>query len=498
MAANSDEEPPDRTKKSYADQLKTNVKWDQRLQRNVLEIILEKSDNEASLSDEHLARLLKNLGIDISSQVEGFQVKGRYITVWMVHGLNIERFCRDESLRVCQGINTSIIRPANRKDVTVSVCGLDFNTPDTFVIDYLNKFGRVITNNVSYVKSKEEGPFKGKYTGERRFQVDFSGSSRSMGTYHVIDGSRVRIFYRGNQKTCARCHKISSKCPGSGVARDCEINNGEKIHIIEHMRILWNEIDFKPTSFTLNTQDLEDVQFDVPITVTAASPPQPLPNLEASNSKYNSLIIRNFHLSVSNESITEFLVTKGLSADVPPSKMNFKRTEKNTCVTIEGLEHEIITSIMKNVHFPICKEKHLGLPLYCRPVTGAVTPEKSKKNNDLNEEVRKPETTLTRKGNAQQSPSGVFGYLKDYLFSPPKNEEKNLSESEEFVDTEENISDDKEVKAAGTPSQLSFEQKLKLHQKTDNSKKRNLSSPNGSSQAKPKKNKGASITLISQ
>ena len=50
---------------SYAKRLKTNVKFDHRLKRNVLEITLEKtsddSDNEVTLSQEAIARLFKSL-----------------------------------------------------------------------------------------------------------------------------------------------------------------------------------------------------------------------------------------------------------------------------------------------------------------------------------------------------------------------------------------------------------------------------------------------------
>ena len=56
--------------KSYSDRLKTNVRYDQRLKRNVLEITLEKTNNDAAIdevSPEDIARVLKTLGIDIIS-----------------------------------------------------------------------------------------------------------------------------------------------------------------------------------------------------------------------------------------------------------------------------------------------------------------------------------------------------------------------------------------------------------------------------------------------
>ena len=68
--------------KSYADKLKTNVRYDQRLKRNILEIILEKTNNDAAINNvghEDIARVLKTLAIDLVSQFQGYQVhyKGR-------------------------------------------------------------------------------------------------------------------------------------------------------------------------------------------------------------------------------------------------------------------------------------------------------------------------------------------------------------------------------------------------------------------------------------
>ena len=70
-----------------------------------------------------------------------------------------------------------------------------------------------------------------------------------MGTFHFIDEMRVKIFYRGNENTCGRCHQARSKCPGQAVAKVCQENKGEKDQLSDHMRKLWAEIGFNPTSF---------------------------------------------------------------------------------------------------------------------------------------------------------------------------------------------------------------------------------------------------------
>ena len=218
--------------KSYSDRLKTNVRYDQRLKRNVLEITLEKTNSETEMidvRDEDIARVFKTLGIDIVSQVQGSQVhyKGKFsvISVWMVQGVSLDKFCKDINIKVNPNVMTGMIRPAGKKDVIVTVDGLDFNTPDSFVIDYLSKFGVAMSNTDVYTKH-DMGPLKGKFNGGRKYQVDFSKSSKQMGTYHIIDGSKVRVFYRGNKKTCGRCHKVASLCPGEAVARNCAGKGG--------------------------------------------------------------------------------------------------------------------------------------------------------------------------------------------------------------------------------------------------------------------------------
>ena len=53
--------------KSYAERLKTNVSYNERLKRNVLEIAIEKneSDAEVMISENSVERVLKSIGMDI-------------------------------------------------------------------------------------------------------------------------------------------------------------------------------------------------------------------------------------------------------------------------------------------------------------------------------------------------------------------------------------------------------------------------------------------------
>ena len=113
------------------------------------------------------------------------------VSVWLKQGVKLDKFCKDEKIRVQPGVTTRYIKPAGRNDVTVTIVGLNFKIP--------------------------------------------------MGTYHMIDGERVKVFYRGNKKTCARCHRFGEHCPGGGSAQDCEEAGGPKVSLASHMKELLGE-----------------------------------------------------------------------------------------------------------------------------------------------------------------------------------------------------------------------------------------------------------------
>ena len=131
---------------SYADRAKMNIRFNQKLKRNVLdiEVVKESDEDEMILNEDTIAKLLNNLRLNIS-HVEGYQVsygrKKSKIEVLCKAGLDLEQFCVSESLQVEKGVRTNFIRPSGRKDVEVTVVGLGFNTPDSLVQEYITKFG---------------------------------------------------------------------------------------------------------------------------------------------------------------------------------------------------------------------------------------------------------------------------------------------------------------------------------------------------------------------
>ena len=408
------------SKSTYSDRLKTNVRFDQRLKRNVLEITLEKTDNNADLDDvgqEAIARVLKTLGIDIAAQTQGYQVhyKGKVsiVSVWMCAGINLDRFCKDISIKVSNGVMTGLIRPAGKTDVTVKVDGLDFNTPDNFVIDYLNKFGSVKSNTVTYSKY-ETGPFRGKYNGERRYQVDFGKASRQMGTFHLIDGAKVRVFYRGNKKTCGRCHKMADNCLGKAVAKGCGESGGERVFLSDHMKKLWAEIGFTPTTFELDADekpedDVQQATKDAPLIAATGYKPN-VPRQEANVrdvERSNGITVRNFPPHLEDKDILTFLVNRGMPLN--HENVNTTRGVKNTRALVEGLSPTDVQTLYRSIHYHETKTLFFdpSVPLYCQIVRN-MTPTKKTEDagaTDSNEPNPNEENSVnTKPESPEQNP----------------------------------------------------------------------------------------------
>ena len=364
--------------KTYSDSLKTNIRYDQRLKRNVLEITLEKASADADdeVSEEAIERVFKTLGIDIVTQIEGSQVHYRGMTspisVWMKAGVDLEKFCKDISIKVTNGVMTGMIRPAGKKDVTVTIAGLDFNTPDTFVMDYLNKFGVVLDNTVMYTRF-ESGPFKGKYNGERRYQVDFTGSHRQMGTYHLIDGCKVRVYYRGNRKTCGRCHRLAEDCPGDAIAKNCALGGGPRVLLSEHMKELWKEIGFTPISFEFDVSDrAEDgnmQSFQDAARIRETHFPALIRRPEHSKrdiEEVAGITVKNFRKGLEDDQIFEFLNSKGFPMDHSKENLTFKKGTVTTSVIIEGLKAPEALKLFNAIHFHESNQKFFEVPLFCK------------------------------------------------------------------------------------------------------------------------------------
>ena len=311
-----DQESGGGSKTPYADKLKMNVRRAERFQRNVLEITLETDPGvKVEVDPNTVVKLLNKLGIN-KNMCQGIQPCpgfSRKIFVWLKDGINLDQFCKDESFVVAEGIKTGAIRPMGRREVSVLIRGLNFQTPDSLVREYLGKHGKVVSEKVIYEKEKDKShPYEGLYIGNRRYLVDFT-QGRNLGSYHIIDGFKVEVTYAGQQRTCWRCHQTSRDCPGRGLARQCEDRRGPRVSLIDHMRSYWEKIGFSPAEFELNSEEVDENRTeDMEIKDSNRfTPPRKTAQMN-SQEILKGVSVRNLPNFDDDEELVDFLESKGL------------------------------------------------------------------------------------------------------------------------------------------------------------------------------------------
>ena len=120
------------------------------------------------------------------------------------------------------------------------VNGLHPETKDDVVMRYLDAHGKVCRTEPVIHHVYQNGPLKGIKDGTRSYMVNIT---KPLGSYHIIDDTKVSIRYRGQSRTCAKCHKSAFGCPGNGMAKDC---TADRIFLSDAMKSHWEEIGFVP------------------------------------------------------------------------------------------------------------------------------------------------------------------------------------------------------------------------------------------------------------
>ena len=166
--------------------------------------------------------------------------------------------------------------------------------------------------------------------------------TKPMGSYHIIDGEKVSVKYRGQGKTCARCHKTESVCPGRAMARDC---TSERVLLSTHMEEHWEKVGYKPDTLELNEVDELDVQI-------GRKEPEPLPSADSlrpdHTSKYTSVMINGFSKTVKEQDIYDILLEGGLPADYKIE--DIRKNDKNGQLIIDTLDSEVCIKLTKHIH----------------------------------------------------------------------------------------------------------------------------------------------------
>ena len=206
-----------------------------KLKLNILDIFLERKDPSINytLNKEELSKLLFQRMKIPPNQVTKIDTSAYgKIHLELSPQLIPEKFMNLPAFDIRDGLRTKFYRPHHKKEVLVTFSWLDLETSDDFLCHILSFFGK-IKSGVQYSKFREEPGESNEakllnniLSGERKVWMEVE---KSIPSYAVVSGRRIKIFYNGQRRTCARCCKPRELCPGESNARVCEQNGGEKV-----------------------------------------------------------------------------------------------------------------------------------------------------------------------------------------------------------------------------------------------------------------------------
>ena len=222
-----------------------------------------------------------------------------------------------------------------------------------------------------------------------------------MGTFNLLDGRKVKVYYRGNQNTCGWCHKNSAMCPGDGRAKACRESGTQQVFLGNHMQTLWTEINFSPEAFEAPEVDYDAVD-DVGNlggdrkVLTATHFPRNLNRpkiVEADKNKFSVARINNFPLEATEDMIINFL-KKEVDESIVAENLKTEKTNHSINVylgpepSLEVVARAIEVLDYNSTKKTFFEERKLHAQLY-RPLT----PEKVKPLGNLDDEDQKVNTT---------------------------------------------------------------------------------------------------------
>ena len=222
----------------------------------------------------------------------------------------------------------------------MTISGLHPNTNDQAVTKYLAAHGKVsATDRVIhhvYPGAPRSSLCAGKLNGNRSYMVEIS---KPMGSYHIIDGEKVSVKYRGQDRTCARCHKTESVCPGKAMARDC---SSDRVLLSAHMEEHWDKVGYKPDSSELHEVDELNIQI-------GRKDPEPAPPdllRPDYTEKYSSVLINGFPKTSEEKDVYDILLEGGLPADY-----DIENIQKNGQLVIDSLDSSVCFSLTRHIHW---------------------------------------------------------------------------------------------------------------------------------------------------
>ena len=307
-----------------------------------------------SLNMEEIERLLRRLRINSGqfSMVQACPERKNVVYITFAPSVDLNKFIvnQSESYILKEGVRTTTMRAVGNREVSVTVFGLHPDTRDEAVVQYLNSHGTVNKKDpiVYGVYPGEPGSslLAGKQNGARSYMMEVK---RNMGTYHIIDGEKVTIKYRGQIKSCAKCHQSQFNCPGKGLAKDC---SADRVLLSDHMRKHWSEINYKPNTTEMNEVDDVSDEEMVKVCGSALKKPDPVFKEPASDikEKCTGVVIPGLKKDSDMSDLVICLKDHGLPNNYEVDDLHLKENRKSKTVTIFDLQPNVSVELIKNIH----------------------------------------------------------------------------------------------------------------------------------------------------
>ena len=166
--------------------------------------------------------------------------------------------------------------------------------------------------------------------------------TKPMGSFHIIDGEKVSVKYRGQARTCARCHQTEKQqCSGKGVAKNCQ---QDRVLLSTHMDNHWKEIGFIPDSNT----ELEVEEEELEIQIGRDKINKLINHGPDLTNRYSSIIVSGFSADQNLDDIHDLLLNHGLTQstkcedllqDMKSGKITIKDLSPTDCLVIMDRMH---------------------------------------------------------------------------------------------------------------------------------------------------------------
>ena len=218
-----------------------------REKKNILEVKLVKlfASAKFKLDDGDLVKLLTSLNIQTREceAIQACPLGKPVVFITLRKDVKMDRFAkwRHEGFMVKEGISTARIGPKGKTEVSVQVVGLDPETKDEVVMNYLAAHGDINWSEKVIHHVYKGGMLEGLATGNRSYTM--KAIKKELSSYHIIDGTKVEIRFEGQNRSCGRCYQPADSCPAEAKSSECQ---SERADLVDVMRKHWATIGYEP------------------------------------------------------------------------------------------------------------------------------------------------------------------------------------------------------------------------------------------------------------